>query len=119
MDRPVAEQVFAACENALAELTKIERALHGLEDEVERRDLMKSLSFVIADVLGTIRAPVVRQFPELVTAKEPAEPDDVLNEGDQGIVSTLGPSDLPWSIARSWLSASLLGGSPRALSWVP
>ena len=94
MDRPVAEQVFAACENALAELTKIERALHGLEDEVERRDLMKSLSFVIADVLGTIRAPVVRQFPELVTAKEPAEPDDVLDEGDQGIVSTLGPSDL-------------------------
>jgi hypothetical protein len=94
MDRPVAEQVFAACENVLAELTKIEHTLHGVEDEAERRELMKSLSFVIADVLGTIRAPVVRQFPELLPAEEPGEPDDVLDEEEQGVVATLGPSDL-------------------------
>jgi hypothetical protein len=94
MDRPVAEQVFAACDNVLAELTKIEHMLHAVEDEAERRELMKSLSFVIADVLGTIRAPVVRQFPELVPEEEPGEPDDVLDEAEQAVVSALRPSDL-------------------------
>ncbi len=94
MERPVAEQVFAACENVLAELTKIEHTLHAVEDEAERRELMKSLSFVIADVLGTIRAPVVRQFPELVPAEDPGEPDDVLDEAEHAVVSALRPSDL-------------------------
>ena len=94
MDRLIAENVFAACENALSEFTKIEYALREIKDESERRELMKSLSFVIADVLGTIRAPVVLQFPELVPAEEPGEPDDILDEEDEGIVSALGSADL-------------------------
>ena len=94
MDRQVATQIFVACEKALAELTQVEHSLRGIEDEAERRQLMKSLSFVIADVLGTIRAPVVRQFPELVPPEEPDDPDDQLTEEDEALVSNLHPSDL-------------------------
>lgn len=94
MNRQVATQIFTACEKALAELTQVEKALRGIEDEAERRELMKSLSFVIADVLGTIRAPIVRKFPELAPPEEPGDPDDQLNEEDKVLVSKLRPSDL-------------------------
>lgn len=94
MQRTDAEQIFAACENALAELTMIEHTVRRIEDESERKDLLKSLSFVIADLLGTIRAPVVRQFPDLDPTEEPGEPDDVLDEKDEGLVSSLSPAEL-------------------------
>lgn len=123
MDRPVAEQVFAACESVLVELTKIEHALRGVEDEAERRDLMKSLSFVIADVSGTLRAPIVRQFPELVPTKEPGQPDDVLAQEDEDVVAALSPSDMEVidgallaECAGSWRkSARIVMGAMKAL----
>ena len=94
MNHQVAKQIFDACEKALDGLTQVDHAIGGIEDEAERRDLMKALSFVIADVLGTIRAPVVRQFPEVVPADEPGEPDDQLSEEDNALVSNLSGSDL-------------------------
>jgi Protein of unknown function len=94
MDRSVAKQILAACENALTELTKIEHAAREIKDESERRGITRSLSVVIADVLGTIRAPVIRQFPELVPPGDPGEPDNKLGQEEQELLSALLAADL-------------------------
>ena len=94
MNRQVATEIFAACERVLAELTQVEHSLRGIDDKAERRAMMKSLSFVIADVLGTIRAPVLRQFSDLEPPEAPGETDDELTEEEEALVSNLQPSDL-------------------------
>ena len=123
MNRTVAENIYAACESALAELTRLEHAIRCVEDEAERRDLMKSLSFVIADVLGNIRAPVVHQFPDIPPAEEPGEPDDLLDEEEQRLVEALSASDLNTidevllgECAHSWRKvARIVMGTMKAL----
>ena len=55
MDIQVATQVFTACEKTLAALTQLECALGQIEDEAERREMMKPLSVVISEVLCSIR----------------------------------------------------------------
>jgi hypothetical protein len=94
MDRSVAERILAACENALTELTRIEHAAREIKDESERRGITRPLSIVIADVIGTIRAPVVRQFPDLVPPEDPGEPDNKLDQEEQELLSALLPTDL-------------------------
>ena len=96
MDRNVAKELFAACEMAIASLTEAERAIHRISDDEERKRLLRALSGVIVDVLSQVRAPALRQYPEL----EPPEvqvtgpPDTELSDEEQEAVSKLTPSEV-------------------------
>ncbi|WP_056666379.1 DUF3658 domain-containing protein [Rhizobacter sp. Root1221] len=79
MEREIAEEVFAACENALARLTDVEVAIAKISDSEERAKLMHVLSVAIAEILAGVRAPVVLQYPEIQPFDDqdaaPYEPD--------------------------------------------
>lgn len=80
MEREIAEEVFAACEVALARLTDVEVAVTKISDSHERTKLMNALSVAIAEVLAGVRAPVVIQYPEIQPFDEqdaaPYEPSE-------------------------------------------
>jgi len=94
MEREIAKDLFDACEQTIASLTAAEEAIRRIPDDAERRHLMQSLAGVIADVLGTIRAPVVRLYPDLEPAAALGEPDTVLDEQGLRVASSLSSADL-------------------------
>lgn len=94
MDREIAKELLIACEETIASLTAAEGVIRRIQDDDERRSLMQSLALVIADVLGSIRAPVVLEHPDLVPQVGPGNPDASLNEEEQRAASKLGPADL-------------------------
>ncbi len=94
MDRDVAKQLYAACEKTLASLNEAEQAIHRMSDEDERRRLLRALSSAIAEVLGGVRAPAVLQYPDLEPPEPLGQPDTLLTEEDEELVSMLGAPDL-------------------------
>ena len=94
MEHEVAADLLTACEKTIASLTEVEHAVHRISDEEERRRLLRALSDVIADVLMSIRAPVVRQYPDLEPPAVLGQPDTNLSEEDQKLASGLTPADL-------------------------
>jgi len=104
MNRNVATDLFAACEKTIASLTEAEHAIHRIADEEERRRLLQALSEVITNVLMSVRAPVVRQYPELEPPAVLGQPGTDLSEEEQELVSKLKPADLEL-IDRTLLSA--------------
>jgi Protein of unknown function len=94
MEHDVAADLFAACEKTIASLTEAEHAIHRISDEEERIRLLRVLSGVIADLLMSIRAPVVREYPDLEPPTVLGPPDTNLSEKDQELASRLTPADL-------------------------
>jgi hypothetical protein len=94
MEREIARELLAACEQTISSLTAAEEAIRRIQDADERRHLMRSLAMVVADVLGTIRAPVVLEHPDLVPSVDPGDPDTLLDEVEQRAVLALSPADL-------------------------
>jgi Protein of unknown function len=94
MDRDVAEELFAACERAIAALTDAEHAIRRISDAEERKELMRALSSPIVGVLSQVRAPVVRQFPELEPPEVLGPPDTDLSDEEQEAVSKLKSSQV-------------------------
>ena len=105
MDRNVAEDLFSACEKTLASLTEAEHAIHRIADEEERKRLLRALSEVIAEVLMSLRAPVVRQHPALEPPPVLGQPDTDLSEEEEELVSRLKGEDSAL-IDKALLSAS-------------
>jgi DNA-binding transcriptional LysR family regulator len=94
MDRDVAEELFAACGKALAALTEAEHAIRRIANDDERKELMRALSSPIVDVISRVRAPVIRQYPELEPPEVLGSPDTDLSDEEQEAVSGLRPSDV-------------------------
>lgn len=72
MERKAAEDIFAACERALASLTELETAVAQVSDSTERQNLLHALSGAIVELLAGVRAPVVLQYRDI----EPFDPED-------------------------------------------
>ena len=123
MDREVAQDLYAACAKALASLTEAEHAIHKIADEDERTRLLHALSDAIVKVLGSVRAPVVLQYPDLEPPEPLGVPDAELSQEDQEVVSLLQASDLQsidaallGDCASSWRKvARVVGTAMRAL----
>ncbi|MGH9929506.1 MAG: DUF3658 domain-containing protein [Pyrinomonadaceae bacterium] len=118
MNRATAEEMFAACERALAELSAVERAVQQIENSDERSKLMRALGVAIAEILGSLRAPVVRQFPELDPPAEVGPPDTLLDAQGMAAVSQLTSADLQLvdrallaECAPSWRKVARIVGS--------
>jgi len=94
MNRTVAEELYGACERALANLTEAEAAIHKIEDGEERKTLLKALSSAIMEVLAGVRAPVVRQFPDLQPHEVPGRPDTEVDEEDLVAITRLTEADI-------------------------
>ncbi|WOB06854.1 DUF3658 domain-containing protein [Piscinibacter gummiphilus] len=94
MNRTVAEELYGACERVLANLTECEAAIRKIEDTEERQALLKALSSAIMEVLAGVRAPVVRQFPELQPHEATGRPDTELDEEDLAAISQLPEADI-------------------------
>ena len=94
MDRNVAEEIYGACERALAELSMAEQAINRIDDEDERKQFLRALATTIAEILGTLRGPVVREYPCLEPPPELGEPDTLLDEEEFAAVSRLSENDI-------------------------
>lgn len=94
MDREVAKDLFAACETTISSLAEVERVIRRIVDEEERRSLVLALSEVMAEILGSIRAPAVRQYPELEPPETLGQEDTDLSENDLSLISKLKAVDL-------------------------
>lgn len=94
MHRATAEEILAACERALLELSAVERAAQQIENPDERSKLMRALGLTIAEILGSLRAPVLRQFPELDPPAELGAPDALLDAEGLAAVSRLTPAEV-------------------------
>jgi Protein of unknown function len=92
MDRDVAKELIAACARALAALTEAEQAIHRIPEDEERKRVLRALSGVMADVLSQVRAPAIRQYPELEPPEALGQPDTDLTEREQEAVSNLKSS---------------------------
>jgi hypothetical protein len=123
MNRDVAKDLFIACEKALGSLTDAEHAIHRIEDDQERKRLLNVLSGVIVEILGSLRAPVEREYPELEPPEPLGQPDTDLSEEDRQFVAELGLLDfelmdrtLLSECASSWRKvARVVGTSMREL----
>jgi len=93
MDRKTAEDIFAACERALANLTEAEVAIAQISDSAERVELMRALARSIGEVLG-VRAPAVIQYPELQPPEPRGEPDTALDDEEIAIVTKLTSNEI-------------------------
>jgi hypothetical protein len=93
MDRDIAENLCAACERAFVELNEIEVVLRDVSDRDERRSLLLSLGKAIAE-LQELTTPLIRKFPDLEPYEDPGEPDTVLCDDAQLIVSRLTSDDI-------------------------
>ena len=94
MDRDIAKDLFAACERTLTELTTAEATILRISNDSERASLLRALGGVIAEVLGTLRAPVTRQYPEIEPQVQPGKPDTALDAEELEVVSRLTQSDI-------------------------
>ena len=97
MDRDTAQKLLAACERTAVGLAAAEEAIRGVEDQAERSRLLGSLATVMAHLLAEIRAPALRQHPDLAPVEAPGEPDVLLDEEEQKAVALL----LPEQVART------------------
>jgi Protein of unknown function len=94
MDRKTAEDIFAACERALANLTDAEVAIATISDSTERGEIMRALSRSIGEILAGVRAPAVIQYPEIQPPEPRGEPDTTLDDEEIAIVAKLSIDEI-------------------------
>src|SRR5579872_3823489 len=71
MERKVAEQIIAAIRGLEQVFGQVDVALREIEEEDERRRMLRVLIGVYADAHTYITLPVVSQFPDLNPDSEP------------------------------------------------
>lgn len=94
MERNTAEDIFAACERALANLMEAEIAIAQISDPVERAELMKALLSSLAEITAGVRASALRQYPDIHPPEPHGAPDTTIVEEDVAIVSQLTTIDI-------------------------
>lgn len=123
MNRDIAKDLYAACERVSGALSDAEAIIWRVPEGEERKQLMLALGNVYAELMGSLRAPLVRQFPELDTSGPSGPPDTTLEPEDQAAVSGLTGAEvkaidgeLMAGCASSWRKvARVVGTAMRAL----
>jgi hypothetical protein len=94
MEKEIARELVTACESASAALTAAEAVICRMPPGEERSQHMQVLAGLFADLLGQLRAPAVRQYPDLASVESPGEPDTILDSDEEAEVSRLSPREL-------------------------
>ncbi len=119
MNHEIAQELVAACERASAALSDAEAAIRRMPPGDERSQHLRVLSGLFADLFGQLRAPSIRQYPELLPAEPlPQISDTFLDPEDEEYVSLLAPQDLELideallaNCAPSWRKVARVVGS--------
>jgi Protein of unknown function len=124
MDKAIAEEIYAACERAMAELSIAEKAIGKIDDPQERGTLLRGLGLAIGEILCSVRAPAVHQYPEIEPEPELGPPDTALAPDEIAIASQLSMEDIAaidsaliGQCAQSWRKVARIVGS--AMSAIP
>lgn len=125
MKQEEAAAIHAIYERALEVLSEAEPLILGLPDEEERRIALRSYGQAMVEILSSLRAPLVQEYPELDTT-EPTEgePDTLLDAEEQEAVDRLKPEQIQCidaqllaDCAAGWRkSARIVGSAWLALS---
>ena len=94
MDREIAKELYAVYERVISVLDEAEAIIWRMPEGEERRQHMIALGGVYAEMAGKLRAPLVRQFPELDTDVPDGQPDTFLEPEDQEAVSRLTAAEV-------------------------
>ena len=94
MDQEIARDIVAACEQASTALTAAEEAISRMPEGDERSQHLRALASLLASLFGELRAPAVRQYPDLDKAEPLGDPDTLLDASEQESVSRLTQPDL-------------------------
>lgn len=95
MKQEDAAALYAIYKRALEVLSEAEPLILDLPDEKERRTALHSYGGVIVEILSSLRAPLVREYPELDTTEPPEdEPDTLLDAQEQQVVDLLTPEQI-------------------------
>jgi hypothetical protein len=65
MKRNTAEQVIKAMHSVDLAIHDLDAAVRAIEDEAERKKMLKSIFSLVCDLHEQITLPVVREYPDL------------------------------------------------------
>jgi hypothetical protein len=65
MKREIAEQVIGAMHGVDLAIDRLDLAVQAIEDEAERKRMLKSIFSVVSDLQEQVTLPVVRRYPDL------------------------------------------------------
>lgn len=125
MKQEEAAAIHAIYERALEVLSAAEPLILGLPDEEERRIALRSYGQAMVEILSSLRAPLVQEYPELdTTERTEGEPDTLLDAEEQEAVDRLKPEQIQCidaqllaDCAAGWRkSARIVGSAWLALS---
>ena len=131
MELQDATALYDAYERALKALSEAEPAIFRLPKTAVRDQYVQAHACVIVDILSKLRAPLVRQYPQLDTTTPDGPPDTDLNDEEEQAAAALTPSQvanidgmLIANCAPSWRKVarvvmSALATDPEALADVP
>ena len=94
MKREDAEGLYQAYERALAVLAESESVLWQLPKGPEREALVRAYSHVTTSILCDLRAPLVREYPDLDTEGPQGPHDTEMDQDEQDAVDRLSPSEV-------------------------
>ena len=118
MNQEIASEIISACEQASKALNAAEAAIARMPEGEERSQHLRALAGIFAGLFGELRLPAMRQYPELEVAEPLGEPDTLLDQEEQEVVSLLTEHDLELideallaSSASSWRKVARVVGT--------
>lgn len=118
LGREDAAALYDAYERALKAISEAEPVIWRLPKTPERDQFLHAHTGVIVDILSQLKAPLVRQYPELDTTLPEGPPDTELNDEEQRTVVALSDSQVAFidsvllaDCATSWRKVARIVGT--------
>lgn len=94
MNRDIAQELYLVYERARSVLDEAETIISRIPEKEERSPHLQALGGLFADIAMNLRAPLIRQYPDLDTNVPDLQPDSLLDPEDQAAVSRLTAAEL-------------------------
>jgi len=65
MKREIGQEIITAMEGVDSAIDRLDVAIRAIEDETERKRMLKFIALLICDLHEQITLPVVKHFPDL------------------------------------------------------
>lgn len=118
LGREDAAALYDAYERALKAISEAEPVIWRLPKTPERDQFLHAHTGVIVDILSQLKAPLVRQYPELDTTLPEGPPDTELNDEEQRTVVAFSESQVAFidsvllaDCATSWRKVARIVGT--------
>lgn len=118
LGREDAAALYDAYERALKAISEAEPVIWRLPKTPERDQFLHAHTGVIVDILSQLKAPLVRQYPELDTTLPEGPPDTELNDEEQRTVVAFSECEVAFidsvllaDCATSWMKVARIVGT--------